>query len=132
MKIDMNKDFEMEFQSTVIKEFTGREVGTGIVAFLSAGGVSVLVLKLTELPINVCVYFGIPVMFLVAFCGMWKIQGMTLGYGSGKSSMCRKQSTCPWMQENTRKDRGCLPCGGKEETRWQSLMETEYFRRKKN
>ena len=33
MKIDMNKDFEMEFQSTVIKEFTGREVGTGIVAF---------------------------------------------------------------------------------------------------
>ena len=24
MKIDMNKDFEMEFQSTVIKEFTGR------------------------------------------------------------------------------------------------------------
>lgn len=79
MKIDMNKDFEMEFQSTVIKEFTGREVGTGIVAFLSAGGVSVLALNLTELPINVCVYFGIPVMFLVAFCGMWKIQGMTLG-----------------------------------------------------
>ena len=48
MKIDMNKDFEMEFQSTVIKEFTGREVGTGIVAFLSAGGVSVLALNLTE------------------------------------------------------------------------------------
>lgn len=79
MKIDMNKDFEMEFQSTVIKEFTGREVGIGIVAFLSAGGVIVLALNLTELPINVCVYFGVPVMFLVAFLGMWKIQGMTIG-----------------------------------------------------
>ena len=123
----------MEFQSTVIKGFTGREVVTGIVAFLSAGGISVLVLNFTDLPINVCVYFGIPVMFLVAFCGMWKIQGMTLGVWIREILYVQKTKRLSVEAGEYEEEMRVFTMrrrGGKN--RWQFLMEIGYFHRKKN
>ena len=79
MKIDMNKDFEQEFKGTLWKGLGAREVVTGIIALLISSVVVVFVWRTTGIPINVCVYLGIPIMMPVAFIGFFRYQGATMG-----------------------------------------------------
>jgi hypothetical protein len=74
----MNKDFEQEFKSTVWKGLVGREVVFSVIAFLAAAATAVTVWYFTGIPINVCVYTGIPVMIPIAAIGILKYQGATL------------------------------------------------------
>ncbi|MCI8835258.1 MAG: PrgI family protein [Ruminococcus sp.] len=78
MKIDMNKDFEQEFEATVIKGMTGREVLFGGLAFVLAALLVIVIWRVTDLPINICVYLGIPVMVPVTALGILKYQGATM------------------------------------------------------
>lgn len=74
MKINMNKDFEEAFRGTAWKGMTNRELATAAAAFAAAGLVIVILWKLTGIPINVSVYFGIPVMVPVAAAGIFEYQ----------------------------------------------------------
>lgn len=78
MKIDMNIDFEQEFETPVLKGMTGREVLFGGLAFVFAALLVVIMWRVTGLPINICVYLGIPVMVPVAALGVLKYQGATM------------------------------------------------------
>lgn len=75
MKIDMNKDFETEFQNTVWSGLTSREILIGGIALSLALGVGFLIWYFSGIPINVCVYFGLPVMAVIVGLGMIKYQG---------------------------------------------------------
>lgn len=82
MKIDMNKDFEEHYKSTW-RGLTTAEIVSAVVAFL-IGGVFVWGLwSITEIPINVCVYVGIPIMAPILAFGVLKIQGTSM-FGFGK------------------------------------------------
>lgn len=74
MKIDINKDFNEAFPHTVWKGLSAKECISALVAFLSAGAVILIVWQLTGLPINVCVYFGFPVMIPIIFLGVYTYQ----------------------------------------------------------
>lgn len=75
MKIDMNKDFETTFQNAVWKGMTLRELLTGGIAFVASAVIIVLIWHWTKLPINVCVYFGIPIMIPIVLVGIARYQG---------------------------------------------------------
>lgn len=74
MKIDMNKDFEEQYK-TEYKGLTGGQILSGAIALLAAGAIAILVRRYTGLPINTCMYFGIPAMFPIIGMGMLKYQG---------------------------------------------------------
>lgn len=78
MKIDLNKDFETQFKSESWKGFSSGEVVCGGIALGLAAIVVFTVWNGTGLPINVCVYFGIPVMVPVVALGLLKYQGHTM------------------------------------------------------
>lgn len=78
MKINMNKDFEEAFQLTAWKGMTAQEVGTAAVAFGAAALVVFGVWKVTGIPVNISVYFGLPVMLPIAAAGIFKYQGSDL------------------------------------------------------
>lgn len=73
MKIDMNKDFEEQYK-TEYKGLTGGQILSGAIALLAAGAIAVLIRRYTGLPINTCMYFGIPAMFPIIGIGMLKYQ----------------------------------------------------------
>lgn len=75
MKIDMNKDFETAFRNMAWKGLTVREVVTALIALGSAAGVVIAIWQATRVPINVCVYFGIPVMIPIVGVGLVRYQG---------------------------------------------------------
>lgn len=75
MKIDLNKDFEAQFKPESWKGFSSGEILCGGIALGLAAVVIIAVWHFTGLPINVCVYFGIPVMVPVVAVGMIKYQG---------------------------------------------------------
>lgn len=77
MKIDMNKDFEEKYKSTRKGLTTGEIVSCGA-ALAAAGTVIIIVWRLTGLPINVCVYFGVPVMIPIAAVAFYKYQGSSM------------------------------------------------------
>lgn len=78
MKIDINKDFETAFQATVWRGMTKREMVTAVAALSAAAAVIVLVWHTTGIPIDVCVYFGIPVMVPIVIIGLFRYQGSGL------------------------------------------------------
>lgn len=78
MKINMNKDFETAFQSTAFKGFTWKEILTAGIALIAMGGIAAAVWYVTRLPIDVCVYFGIPVMIPIIGVGMLRYQGISM------------------------------------------------------
>lgn len=78
MKIDLNKDFETQFKSESWKGFSSGEVVCGGIALGLAAIVVLSIWHVTGLPINVCVYFGIPIMIPVVVLGLLKYQGHTL------------------------------------------------------
>ncbi len=128
MKIDMNKDFEREFASTLWKGLNGRELLTGTAALLGAAGVVVPVWYLTGIPINICVYIGFPVMAVIGAVGIWTYQGATvfellreLKYFRKTRELSYEAEECRGSQAFTMKDRERK--GGKD--RWQYLMETK-------
>lgn len=75
MKIDINKDFEAHFQNTAWQGLTFRETLIGVAALAASSGIVMLVWHLTDLPVNVCVYFGIPVMIPIVVIGIMRYQG---------------------------------------------------------
>lgn len=75
MKIDLNKDFENQYKNEFLKGFTVRETVYGGLALGVAAGVGILIWKNTDIPINLCVYLGIPFMIPVVAMGMLKHQG---------------------------------------------------------
>ena len=78
MKIDVNKDFETQFKSESWKGFSSGEVVCGGIALGLAAIVVLSIWHVTGLPINVCVYFGIPIMIPVVVLGLLKYQGHTM------------------------------------------------------
>lgn len=78
MKIDLNKDFETQFKSESWKGFSSGEVVCGGIALGLAAIVVLSIWHVTGLPINVCVYFGIPIMIPVVALGLLKYQGHTM------------------------------------------------------
>lgn len=78
MKIDLNKDFETQFKSETWKGFNSGEVLCGGIALGVAAVVVAVIWSQTGLPINVCVYFGIPVMIPIVAFGLLKYQGHTM------------------------------------------------------
>ncbi len=78
MKIEMNKNFEEEFRITGWKGLTHREMITGAIALLATAVVDVLLWYFTRIPINLCVYAGLPVMLLIGGIGIYQYQGMTV------------------------------------------------------
>lgn len=78
MKIEMNKNFEEAFRVTVWKGLTTREVVTGAIALAVSFGSAVLLWWFTEIPINLCVYAGMPLMLLIGGLGIYQYQGMTV------------------------------------------------------
>lgn len=78
MKIDLNKDFETQFKSESWKGFSNGEVVCGGIALGLAAIVVLFIWHVTGLPINVCVYFGIPIMIPVVALGLLKYQGHTM------------------------------------------------------
>lgn len=102
MKIDMNKDFEKEFQYTLWKGLGGREVLSAVIAFLVSGAMVVALWHFTGLPINVCVYFGIPVMVPIAAVGIVRYQGATLWEMVKELNYLKKTRELPYeAMENT-------------------------------
>lgn len=77
MKIDMNKDFEEQYK-TERRGLTYGQMLSGAIAFAAAVAIAVLIRRHTGLPINTCIYFGIPVMFPVIGMGMLKYQGKSM------------------------------------------------------
>ena len=77
MKIDMNKDFEEKYKNTH-KGLTTSEIIAGGAALMVAGVVIIAVWRLTGLPINVCVYFGVPVMLPIATLAFYKYHGSSV------------------------------------------------------
>ena len=78
MKIDMNKNFEEEFRVTFWKGLTARELATGILALLASIGTAVFLWYFTGIPVNICVYAGLPAMLLIGWAGIYQYQGMTV------------------------------------------------------
>ncbi|XCP84296.1 PrgI family protein [Roseburia hominis] len=78
MKIDLNMDFETQFKTEFWKGFSGSEMLCGGIALVLSGIMVFTVWRITGLPINVCVYFGIPVMIPVIFLGIIKYQGHSM------------------------------------------------------
>lgn len=78
MKIDLNKDFETQFKTDIWKGFSGSEVAWGAAALVLSGIVVFLVWHFTDMPINICVYFGVPVMIPVVGFGIAKYQGHSM------------------------------------------------------
>lgn len=78
MKIDMNKNFEQEFRVDVWKGLNGRELITGIIGFLASMAVAVPLWYFTKVPMNICVYAGLPVLLLIGFLGVYQYQGSTI------------------------------------------------------
>lgn len=74
MKIEINKDFEEKYKSTY-KGLTISEAITAVIALGIAGGVALAAWKFFGLPINVSIYFGVPVMVPVVVLGFYKYQG---------------------------------------------------------
>ena len=70
MKIDLNKDFETQFKSESWKGFSSDEAVCGGIALGLAAIVVLSIWHVTGLPINVCVYFGIPIMIPVVVLGL--------------------------------------------------------------
>lgn len=78
MKIDLNKDFDTQFKNEVWRGFTGRELLFGAIALAVGALVTVTVWWVTKLPINVCVYFGVPFIALIGAGGLLNYQGKSI------------------------------------------------------
>lgn len=78
MNIPINKDLEEEYKNEWIKGFTYREMLFVVVSVLIIGGVAMLAWWLTETPIDICIYIGLPFGIPTLLLGFKKIQGLTV------------------------------------------------------
>lgn len=75
MKITLNEDFETEFKNEAWKGFTRRELLFAALALAAGFSAGIAAWWVTGLPINVCVYFGIPFIIVVGLLGLYTYQG---------------------------------------------------------
>jgi hypothetical protein len=104
LKIDMNKDFEKDFKSTIWKGLGGMELLSATVALLTAGAVAIAVWYFTRIPPNVCIYMGIPIMLPIAAMGFVKYQGASLWELVKNFRYFFKTSELPFEAEEHKED----------------------------
>lgn len=78
MNIPINKDLEEEYKSEWVKGFTYKEVFFVIISMAIIVGATVITWKLTEKPIDMCIYIGLPFGFPTLILGFKKIQNLSV------------------------------------------------------
>ncbi|NLK77560.1 MAG: PrgI family protein [Clostridiales bacterium] len=78
MNIPINKDLEEEYKSEWMKGFDYREIGFVVISIIIIAGVAVLAWWKFGVPIDICIYIGLPFGFPFLILGFKKIQGLTV------------------------------------------------------
>ncbi len=75
MIVDINKDFLTEYKDDLWKGFSGRELGTIIVAGGVAAGIVALISNLSGMKPSDAVYIALPAAFPILLLGFFRYQG---------------------------------------------------------
>lgn len=78
MNIPINKDLEEEYKSEWVKGFSYREIAFVVVAIVVIVGVAALAWWKFSIPIDICIYIGLPFGLPFLILGFKKIQGLTV------------------------------------------------------
>lgn len=78
MNIPVNKDLEEEYKSEWIKGFSYREIIFVAISIVIIAGVAGFAWWKFNVPIDVCIYIGLPFGFPFLMLGFKKIQGLTI------------------------------------------------------
>lgn len=78
MNIPINKDLEEEYKSEWTKGFTYREVFFVIISVAIIIGATLITWKVTEIPMDMCIYIGLPFGFPTLILGFKKIQNLSV------------------------------------------------------
>lgn len=78
MNIPINKDLEEEYKSEWMKGFTYREILFVGISVLIIVGVTAIVWWKTDIPVDTCIYIGLPFGFPTLLLGFKKIQGVSV------------------------------------------------------
>jgi len=78
MRIPINKEIEKAYKDQFMRGFSAKECVYIAVSLGIIGGIAFLVERIFHLPINFCVYIGIPFGIPTMLIGFVEIQGLTL------------------------------------------------------
>lgn len=77
MQITINKDIE-QYEHNVWKGLSARQLLYGVVAVAATIGIILIAYMVCNVPIQVAIYFGIPIGIVIGLFGFLKIDDMTL------------------------------------------------------